>query len=66
MICDKCKKKFTEDWIPGKNYPKYEITETTGLSEYARINLCYECSKMFLAWLDDDGLKHYDDGSTEP
>ena len=66
MICDKCKKKFKDNWIPGDYYPKYKITEITGISEYAGINLCYDCSQEFQKWLKDDGLKHYDDGNAEP
>lgn len=54
MICDKCKKKCTDSsWIPGVNYPRYEIEETTGVGEIAPINLCYCCSQRFKNWLDE-------------
>lgn len=72
MICDKCKKKCTVNWVPGTNYPKYKIEETTGLGEISPINLCYRCSIAFKHWLEaepetiQDGLKHYEDGSVEP
>jgi len=60
MICDKCKKRNTDSWIAGVSYPKFEITENIGCGEYFPINLCYECSRKFLEWLeekdgDDDG-----------
>lgn len=70
MICDKCKKKTTSSWIPGSNYPRYEIKEETGIGDIAPIYLCYYCSQRLKRWLDEEpeqwGVKVYDDGSTEP
>ena len=53
MICDKCKNKCTDSWIPGVNYPRYKIEETTGVGEIAPINLCSYCSQRFKNWLDE-------------
>jgi hypothetical protein len=53
MICDKCKKKCTDNWIPGVDYPKYTIEETIGLGDIFKINLCYYCSQRFKNWLDE-------------
>ncbi len=59
MLCDKCKKKCTGNWVPGESYPQYEIVERTGVvGDCAPINLCYECSIKFKQWLeqkDGDG-----------
>ena len=51
MKCDKCGKKHTKGWVPDTHYPKYVITEQTGLGDYAPVNLCIDCSRKFADWL---------------
>lgn len=51
MRCDKCRKKFHDDWVATETCPKYEITEKTGVGDYAPINLCSDCTQLYLAWL---------------
>lgn len=54
MRCDKCGKKFTNDWMPHTYYPKYDITERKGtLNHISNIYLCEECSQKFSEWLEE-------------
>jgi hypothetical protein len=54
MRCDKCRKKFTNNWVPGVFSPEYEIKETTGIGEHSQVNLCYECCQLFKEWLSEE------------
>lgn len=54
MRCDKCGKKFTNDWMPDTHYPKYDITERKGtLYHISSIYLCEECSQKLSKWLEE-------------
>ena len=68
MLCDKCKRKYSENWVSSLNSPIYKIQEQTGLGDYAPINLCYYCSQRFQNWLTvepEESGKTYDDGSVD-
>ena len=55
MRCDKCGKRFENDWTPQDNWPKYDITQRCGvLYHVTQINLCDECSKKFKKWLEEE------------
>lgn len=54
MRCDKCRKKFKDNWTAGDNYPKYLIHENTGLGEVTPVNLCEKCSRFFQEWLSEE------------
>ena len=54
MRCDKCRKKFQDNWEPGSMYPKYGITEKTDLMSITNINLCMNCSQLFQEWLNEE------------
>ena len=55
MRCDKCGKRFEDNWIPGYSYPRYKIIQECGvLSHSSQINLCEECSKKFKEWLEKE------------
>ena len=53
MRCDKCGRKFHENWVASESTPRYDITECVGLGEYAPINLCLYCVHKLQHWLDD-------------
>lgn len=53
MRCDKCGKRFSNDWTPEVGWPKYDITQRCGvLYNVSIINLCDECSKRLKEWLE--------------
>lgn len=58
MVCDKCKRRNMDQWIPGGSYPKFLIAQDNGIEGNFPIHLCRECSKKFSQWLDekDGGL----------
>ena len=53
MVCDKCKKRNMDQWIPGASDPKFEIAQNNGIEGNFPIHLCRECSKKFSQWLDE-------------
>jgi len=54
MRCDKCGKKFENNWTPGNSWPKYEIVERLDVFAGNPINLCSECSKKLKEWLEKE------------
>lgn len=55
MRCDKCGKRFEDDWAPSDGWPKYDITQRLGvLSHITQINLCDECSAKLKEWLEKE------------
>ena len=54
MRCDKCRRKYADNWSASTSTPKYKAEEQTGLGEYAPINLCYYCSQRFQQWLTEE------------
>lgn len=56
MRCDKCRKKFKQDWVVGDSHPRYGIYEETGcgFDAHSPINLCMECSQLFKEWLSEE------------
>lgn len=55
MRCDKCGKRFYDNWVPDDNWPKYDIIQRCGVvSNTSTINLCAECSKKFKEWLEEE------------
>ena len=58
MRCDKCGKRFDDDWFPQDNWPKYDITQRCGvINHISKINLCDECSKKLKEWLERENGK---------
>ena len=55
MRCDKCGKRFDDDWFPEEGWPKYDILQKCGVTSHiSRIYLCDECSKKLKKWLEED------------
>lgn len=55
MRCDKCGKRFYDNWVPADNWPKYDIIQRCGaVSHTSKINLCVECSRKFKEWLEKE------------
>ena len=62
MRCDKCGKRFEDNWTPGYSYPRYKIIQECGvLSHHSSINLCEECSKKFKEWLEKETEEKYEE-----
>jgi len=58
MRCDKCGKRFEDNWIPDDNWPKYDILQRCSVvSHTSKINLCVECSRKFKEWLEGENEK---------
>lgn len=54
MRCDKCGKKFEDNWTPSNSWPKYDIIERLSVLTVSPINLCSECSKKLKEWLEEE------------
>ena len=61
MRCDKCGKKFENNWTPYNSCPKYEIIERLGVITCSPINLCSECSRKFKEWLEKEDESNFQD-----
>ena len=62
MRCDKCGKRFEDDWIPGYSHPRYKIIQECGvLSHSSSIYLCEECSQKFKDWLEKEDESNFQD-----
>ena len=59
MRCDKCGKKFENDWVPDALWPEYDIVQKLGvIGHISNIYLCSECSKKFKDWLEAGGKEN--------
>lgn len=51
MRCDRCCSFIESKYIPGDNYPIYDITERLSTLHSGPVNLCLKCSQEFKEWL---------------